>query len=525
MPNVWGGFAVALALISCLFAACASGDSSGSGDEASGDDDAADDTDDDLADDDADDDTWPPLPDDDVADDDSFADDFVAPWPQSNVEPRDYDESGDAGPLREKAADYDDWHVAWHQPDHGGTVGVTFTDETRTTLAGYRDWGDSSEWTGLYLGSQATRWYVTGDDEAKENALRTVAALDGYLRVTQTPGFLARYWGSQSSALYQGDDWCDANSGCRRVESGPFAGDFWWGETSRDMYSGWFFGMSLAFDLLDDEDARATIRDDVTDILDTLIAQRWMILDEEGEPTDYAPDVLPPFRISWLTVGYHITGEERFKVELQKWLRNRSRGALRASTISVFNRYMDYFGNCLSHETWYNLLRLGKVYFSPDDYAFLQDVFNTQVHSFTRLSHNPWFNAVFMGQGGYVPARDDPYQAQLVEDLTDFWDAPHARYFLVARDPSTYDLDPVSVLLHDLVTAIPLLGELLGNVSPQAKDPFPVREQCPADFMFQWSPFTIDACGEDSPEKVDPGVDYLIPYWLSSYHKFLAKDE
>lgn len=34
-------------------------------------------------------------------------DDFVAPWPQSNVEPRTYDESGPAGPLRTKAAAHD----------------------------------------------------------------------------------------------------------------------------------------------------------------------------------------------------------------------------------------------------------------------------------------------------------------------------------------------------------------------------------------------------------------------------------
>ncbi len=70
---------------------------------------------------------------------------------------------------------------------------------------------------------------------------------------------------------------------------------------------------------------------------------------------------------------------------------------------------------------------------------------------------------------------------------------------------------------------IPILRDLIGDVQYQALDPFPVTGCCPADFIFQWSPFLIGECGEDIPQRVDPVVDYLIPYWLASYHGFVSK--
>jgi len=472
-----------------------------------------------------DDDSNSSVDDDSNSDDDTLPDDYVAPWPQSNIEEPDYDETPEAGFLRQKAEEYDLWHLNNHQPFYGGTVGALFADADRTTITAYYDWGDSCEWTGLYLGSQSLRYHVTRDPQAKTNAIRIVHALDGYLHITQTPGFIARYWGKQDPLIYQGDEWCEENKSCHHVESGPYTGDFWWGETSRDMYSGWFFGMTLAYDLIDDEEVRSMIRNDVSEVLNALMDHHWFIIDEEGRPTDAAPDILPPFRLSWLTDGYHITGEQRIKEELQKWLLNKNRLSLRLSDITFINRYTGYFGNCLWHETWYNLLRLSKVYFSPDDYNFLLKMFNDEVHTFTRLSHNPWFNSVFMGQGGYKRCEPpDPYQEQLEQDLNDFPPAPHFRYYLPPRDPLTYALDPVSVFFHDLFERIPILKEIIGGIDYQAKDPFPVPLQCSADFIFQWSPFVINECGEDNPLKVDPGVDYLIPYWLASYHKFISKD-
>jgi hypothetical protein len=403
-----------------------------------------------------------------------------------------------------------------------------FTDDTHTTVAGYFEWKDSSEWTGMYLGSQAMRYHITGDAQAKANAIRTVGALSGNLHITQTPGYIARFHADQDPLIYPGDTWCDETHGywCRREETGDFAGQWWWGETSRDMYNGWFFGMNLAYDLVDDEAMRDLIRDDVDHVLTVLMDQNWMILNELGVPAAPAPLVLPLFRVTWLTIGYHITANEAYKTELQKWLRDDRRTVLRLSSFSTMNRYAQFYGNCLSHEYWYNLLRLGEVYFSQDDYEYLKQLFEDESHDDVRLAHNPWFNGVFMSQGNYRPEpTDDPYQAQLLLDLTEFPSAPNVRYLLPDRDLATYTLDPTSVFLADLIADYPFLEDLMGRIFYQAQDPFPVTQQCSSDFMFQHSPYKIYACGADQPEAVNPGVDYLISYWLAGYHNFIGKGE
>ena len=456
-----------------------------------------------------------------------YTDDYIAPWPQTNILPQDYDETLPAGPLRQKAMAYDKWHMDFHQPYYGGTVETTFTDETRTEVSSYCCYNDSCEWTGMYLSSQAFRYHVTGDQAVRQNVIRIARSLSGNLHVTGTPGFIARYWAPLDPLVYPGDDWCDHpdTDRCHRVETGDYAGHFWWGETSRDMYNGWFMGLVLAYDLVDDEQMRETIKNDMTLVLDQLTANNWMIIDEAGEPSTMAPEVLPGFRVAWLTIGYHVTGEQRFKKELQKWLLDSRRNVFRLLNISFMNRYTQYYGNCLSHEMWLNLLRLGRVYFSRSDFEFLLNLFETQVHSFARLSHNPWFNGVFMGQGDYRPgASGDPYYEQLVGDLSDFREAPHYRYYLPERDPATYELDPLSIFFHDLMIQYPALIELMGLVRFQAETAFPIRQQCTSDFIFQRNPFQIEACGSDDPSHVYAGVDYLISYWLASYHGFISKD-
>ena len=458
-------------------------------------------------------------------DDTPFPDDYVAPWPQSAIEPTDYDESGTAGPLRQKSMAFDDWHRTWHQPDYGCNAHVYFTDETQTEVATYHGIGDSAEWTGQYAASEAYRYYITQDPSVKQIVIEMIEALDGLLHVTGRPGFIARYWGSQAMLDKYGEPgWCDNSDRCHKVDTGTYTGDFWMGETSRDMYSGWFYGMVAAFELVDDESMREMIREDVTEVLDELMANNWWIIDEAGRPTDAGPNVLPGFQLAWITIGYHISGHQRFKEELEKQLKDAGRTWFKLNNITFFNRYTAYYGNALSHRVWHTILRLGRVYYSPADYEFMANMFETQIHNFTRLSHNPWFNAIFMGQGDYDP-KDSEYQDQLVEDLTTFRNPPLAEFFVPAKDPSTYTLDPISVFLADLAAQYPFLEFLLEGYQYQALEPFGVDGLCPAGFMLQWSPFVIEACGSDNPTKVHSGHDYLAAYWLASYYRFVGKED
>jgi hypothetical protein len=451
-------------------------------------------------------------------------DSYVAPWPQNAVEVRDYDETTSGGLLRVKAVQYDAWHLKWHQPYYGGTVEVDFADDARTVMSGVGGYGDSCIWTGTYLGSQAMRYYVTGDPTAKENAIRMVDTLDGYLHVTGKEGFIARYHAPQDSLGYRGDAACDASDSCHRVETGTYAGDFWEGNTSRDQYTGWFFGMALAYDLIDDDAVKIKIRADVKEVVTALMDNNWNITAQDGKPSKTAPQVQASMKLNFLVIGYHMTGDARMLKQLKSMLLNVNRSSIFISDINFLNQYLEYYGNNLAHTNWYNLLRLGKVYFGEDDYNWLVSEFNKSVHTFTKLSHNAWFNGIYMSQGGWINnmSPTDPYYSQLVEDLSEFRDAPNGEYYLPDRDPSTYTIDPQSVRFHNLFEALNI-ESFWKPIDIQADKAFPVPLQCPSDFLWQRNPFVITACGSDNPKHVNPGVDYLVSYWLGSYHKFLNK--
>ena len=454
-------------------------------------------------------------------------DDYVAPWPQDTTEPGGYDETPVPGTLRTKAAGHDSWHRQWHQPYYGGRTAVFFTDTSYTTVQEYRGWGDSTFFTGIYLGSQAMRYHVTGDPEARDNAIRMVQALSGHLHVTGTPGYIARFRAPQSSIIYQGDEWCDTQERCFQVESGPYAGDFWWGSTSRDQFIGWMFGMTMAYDLIDDEPVRDIIRADMLEVVTELINNNWVIMAQDGNPTGTAPKVLPMTQLAFSIQAYHVTGDVLILGELKRHLRNVQRGVHDISAkFNIFNHYSQYFGNNLAHLQMFQLLRLGKFYFSEDDYNWYVQHFNTAIHTFTRLSHNAWFNAVYMSQGGWEPApASDPYLDQFAGDLTDFPEAPNFRTLVQDRDPSTYVLDPFSQDMVELSEACPLIEELLGfHFQLQALEAFPVPLQCPDHFLWERNPFRIYECGNDEPRDVGPGADYLVAYWTACYYRIIGKD-
>ena len=317
LNRIWMLLALCAAFL--LVFGCAGDDDDDAQDQGPGDDDAAGDDDigdDDTGDDDSDDDWW---------------DIWIEPWPQNPVPPRDHDETPEPGPLRIKAQGYDLWHEANHQPFYGSTVGALFVDDSRTEVQWYFGSGDSCIWTGTYLASQAMRYFVTGDEQAKLNAIRTVQALDGHLHVTGRDGFIARYRGPQDPKVMPGNCGTQENEDCHVIESGLYAGDFWTGNTSRDQYTGWFFGMALAYDLVDDEDMRAVIREDVAEVLDELIRTNFKITDVDGKPTTAGPGVILTYRLNWYLIGYHVTGRQEFKEVVQDLIRDEKTTQIRSS--------------------------------------------------------------------------------------------------------------------------------------------------------------------------------------------------
>ncbi len=239
--------------------------------------------------------------------------------------------------LHQKAQDYTDWVIQWHSTGLGGVSDIYFTDETRTEIYRTGGSGDSTDWTAMYLVTQSIRYIVTGEQEAKDEVLRIAAYLHIVKDITGDPGYIARYaapdeapWNSEypgQEGIYPGE--------------GDYEDDFWIGRTSRDKYISWFWGLTWAYDAVDDPDMRAVIRQDFDDVIQTLIGNNWQIVDP-WEDTWPAANIADDLKMSLLVQAAHVIDTPEYW-QLVDQAYEQGKYFIWLSTFGFFNKYMDYF--------------------------------------------------------------------------------------------------------------------------------------------------------------------------------------
>jgi hypothetical protein len=141
------------------------------------------------------------------------------------------------------------WATAWQAQmntanlRNGHVVDVLLSSySTAASPVAYDTVGDSCTWTGTYLAAQAFRFAVTGDPAAAAEINTTLDTLDLLTRCSGKNGYIVRaalptadpayiaYYSTYSLGHYP----CVA----------PMVGLTWLGESSRDSYTGFAFGMA-----------------------------------------------------------------------------------------------------------------------------------------------------------------------------------------------------------------------------------------------------------------------------------------
>ena len=204
-------------------------------------------------------------------------------------------------------------------------------------------------------------------------------------------------------------------------------------------------------------------------------------------------------------------------------------------SIMFYHKFMSgYYPFNLQHTAYLTFFRLGQAYLNPNTYSEIQHLFAKYTHKPALLSHNPWFNGIYMGVGGYVISSNkltDPHLLQLHQDLIDFWDCPNTEFHL--DDRTNYTLDPFVKRLKWLIDVLTWLRshfawlDILKKITPQliSAKAFPIREQCSNGFLFQRNPFKIYACGVDNKKHSHSGTDILAAYWLARYYNFISPND
>ena len=422
--------------------------------------------------------------------------------------------------LHQKAEDYTDWLIQWHSSGLGGVSDVLFTDETRTEML--RTWGggDSTDWTATYLVSQAVRYLVTGEPQARDEVIRIAEYLHVVHDITGDPGYLARYAGPNEPPwnVEHGD--CSNGVNCYEGE-GDYEGDFWIGHQSRDKYMHWYWALTWAWLAVDDPDMRATIQEDFVSVLETLIANNWTIVDPWGD-TWPAAEIGPDLRLAFLLQTATVTGDPKWWAELDAEY-ERDKYYMWVSTIAFFNKYFDYYAFINSQAVWQPIFMLW-----PDRprLEHLVNIWHTNNRKHTANTHNPFFDAIYVQAcnrlGGCPQDELDYIEQDAYVSLVDMNEAPNYQRKVTCTD---LPLDPFSVWADNFLAQFPWVEQLTGfDIDPQTADAHEVWDRCWASVLWERSPYHITCDKGDDPAHVTHGMDYLIAYWLGVYYGFVDGD-
>jgi hypothetical protein len=376
-----------------------------------------------------------------------------------------------------------------HLP-HGTIIDPMFSSPTSNEITRYTRGADSAIWTGHYLASEAFRYRVTGSPAALANVWKALGGIRALTDVTGT-NLLARClvpadW--EDSVDKRGIVTEEAGHG---IYTGTLGGQvyYWVGNTSRDQYSGVFFGLGVAYDLIEDSNdpnIRPFIREVVTRLLDFLLGNNWAVV----MPTGAVSTVFwgrPEQQLSFLQVGRRVN-PDRFDATYQSyrfWYAHLLAGPIGFDVLDDHGSYSKFNLDTIN---LYNLIRLEDSSYYRWWYMKAYDILRrtTDDHG------NAHFDLVDRGLKGPNSTRDAETRSLLEEWL---------------RRPRRDDW-------VDWRGVYPSCGR-----EDRACAPIPIVDRVRTDFLWQRSPFLLYGGGAGTIE--GSGIDYILPYWMARYYGVL----
>jgi hypothetical protein len=364
------------------------------------------------------------------------------------------------------------------------------------SIVGYTHCRDSAIWTGHYLAAEAFRYSVTTDSIQKAEALNAVVgALGGtkfLLDVTRTE-VLARCFINVTSP-YAGfvRDEIVSSLGAENLFQSKVKGNtyYWAGRTSRDQYSGLFFGLAVAYDVVPNANVRDSIFDLVTRMLDYLLDNNWNVVMPDGRISTtflHRPDQ----QLAFLQVGRRVN-PKRFAAIYESYRLTKAGSVAAPIAADSADNHESYFKFNLNAINLYTLIRL-----EESSSAFRATYLNAySIHWGTIKEHlNAHFDLIDHGIKG-VSEKDWEIPLRLEDWLnTTVWVGKPAR-----RD-------------------WPAQNEKYGPCGSKSSVVIPVSERPVTDFVWQRSPYMICGWGIGTVEV--PGIDYILPYWMARHYGVL----
>ncbi|MDP8255711.1 MAG: DUF4434 domain-containing protein [Candidatus Alcyoniella australis] len=298
---------------------------------------------------------------------------------------------------------------------------VTVRDGQWPVDAGSNWWQEDACWlTGIYCSAQSFRYAVTGDPEAAEYARRAWQTLHNMSHTTPLPGEVVRnyttYFFEQLVPLQPNSDTI------KRWHRHPVKELYWVGDISIDQLAGYLPGIANYYDLVADEQERATIRQDVHEIMTLIVDNGLRAVQFDGQNATFGNlRASPSLALCFLQIAWHITGEQRFRDKfLDIYYGERMDQATLLVYYAMHNIARKYGGQHFLDSGFYHLLAYEE---DPQIYGELARVldyiyagshdFGNAAANLTHRAHNPDSNGGLIAlnelQRTDVPMLDNGY--------------------------------------------------------------------------------------------------------------------
>jgi hypothetical protein len=261
----------------------------------------------------------------------------------------------------------------------------------------------------------------------------------------------------------------------------------WLGNTSRDQYSGVFFGLAVAFDLIDDPTVRQQAADLVTRMLDFLLRNNWNVPMPDGSYSTtflYRPDQ----QLALLQIGRHLN-PAKFDATYAVYRATHANEVVLPIAVECQDPHGSYYKFNLDHINLFNLIRLEEP--GPARAAYL-NAFAT-LRECTGNHQNAHFSMIDRAINGPDAVRD-----QTIEKYLKLWlKRPRRDYYVDLSDKY----------------------EACGD--NRACRVVRIDERVNTDFLWQRSPFLLHGNPIDDGTRETAAIDYLLPYWMGRYYGVL----
>ncbi|MBZ5856012.1 ligand-binding sensor domain-containing protein [Flavihumibacter profundi] len=208
---------------------------------------------------------------------------------------------------------------------YGFISNVTLQSPGDLASAKMTDTDNDGLWSSFYLGSQAFRYAVTGDKNAKRYAWEAFEAFERIISINPLKGFPARTF--ERKGFKVGEPAAFRDSQDPEWE--------WKGTTSSDEFCGYIFIASVLNEMVaETESEKKRVADFIDKILTHIIDNNYYFVDADGKPTLWGrwnPEYINSFPesvedrklgsahiLAGLQLAYALTGKEKYKTEAYK---------------------------------------------------------------------------------------------------------------------------------------------------------------------------------------------------------------